>query len=711
MKKPVYDKGNPLKLEDLSPEQLSYLQQSGMDKISTDPRYKDAELAALQSMEERSKNGLTAADEADMYKLQRNVSTQNRGRMGAIQNNMAVRGMSGSGMDALMQMQANQDATDREALAAMEKAGQIQSNKMQASQQLGQMGSQLRGQDFNEQSQKARAADEIARFNAQTKNQALSQNNQVHNQANQANWGRTNQTNDQNVTIGYNYDAEQENRKLLKDQESARRKNAVTGAILGAAGAAAGGYFSAGNPTAIAAGYGAGQGLGSNIQGYAYGGLVEDYDINNQNVQLPIDHPINDTVPALLSPGEAVIPKSAMSSQEMFKQYTDRLKDVIKERQGKVNDAEGNVKAAQYGSVFANLVNDFNKGNRKDVVLHNNIQNLGGKPVISQGEYNTIKDTWTDPANQELARQDKGLSQDKADFMQSEQMRNHFDDKAEKSQLKLDESSVDSPKAVQANLILKSVLSNKAKEAEAAGDKETANQLRSQIQGLKPLSAKDAVAQYDGLKNLDYKDVLSNIAADKRLDAQLKSQADTAQRQDQRDEAKKQQLKAEMTNNLRKEVQGDALYKKAKETDMVLSQVDQVAHRSTSPTPQDDQALIMMFNKALDPTSVVRESEFAMTAAGASAIGRLENLVKQYKTGERLSPQMRTDLVNTMKAIQSGNNLYLNTHMSKYRNAITSQGLDSAAIFGDEPSTAKPEPSTNQTINDLQLPGNWKEHK
>ena len=254
MQKPIYSAGDKLKLEDLSPEQLQYLQQSGMDSISTDPRYKDAQLEALRSMEERSKNGMTAADEADMYKLQRNVSTQNRGRMGAIQNNMAVRGMSGSGMDALMQMQANQDATDREALAAMEKAGQVQNAKMNASQNLGQMGSQMRGQDFSEQAQKAQARDEIARFNAQTRNGALSQNNQTHNQANTQNWGRQNQTNDQNVTMGYNYDVENENRKLLRDQENRRRKGAVTGAILGGAGAAAGAYFGAGNPTAIAAG-------------------------------------------------------------------------------------------------------------------------------------------------------------------------------------------------------------------------------------------------------------------------------------------------------------------------------------------------------------------------------------------------------------------------------------------------------------------------
>jgi hypothetical protein len=145
---------------------------------------------------------------------------------------------------------------------------------------------------------------------------------------------------------------------------------------------------------------------------------------------------------------------------------------------------------------------------------------------------------------------------------------------------------------------------------------------------------------------------------------------------------------------------------------MVLSQVDQIANRSKNPTAQDDQALITMFNKALDPSSVVRESEFAMTAQGASAIGRLENLVRKHVTGNKLSPEMRSDLVNTMKALQNGNNIYLQNHMSKYRNAIVSQGLDSNAIFGDTTSSStSPQSNLNGAINDLQLPSNWKDHK
>jgi hypothetical protein len=697
MKKPVYDSGLPLKLDELSPEQLAYLQESGMGKISTDPRYKDAQLEALRSMEERSKNGMTAADEADMYKLQRNVSTQNRGRMGAIQNNMAVRGMSGSGMDALMQMQSNQDATDREALAAMEKAGQIQNNKMNASQQLGQMGSQMRGQEFGEKSAKAQAADEIARFNAQTRNGALNQNNQTRNQANTQNWGRGNQVNDQNVTMGYNYDVENENRKLLRDQENRRRKGAVTGAILGAGGAVAGGYFSGGNPAAIGAGYGAGSALGSNIQGYAYGGLVEDIDINSQNVPMPdylkttpnqnlqlpvnpaIDNPKNDTVPALLSPGEAVIPKSAMSSEEMFKQYTDRLKESIKERQGKVSDAEGNVKNAQYGSILSGMINDFSKGNRKDVVLHNNIQNLGGKPVVSQGEYNSIKDTWTEPAQAELARQDKGLLQDKADFNQSEGMRNHFDDKqrkgVEQGQRDWQFSQEQDKAKLTSDLLARESdpNSSESKLAQSLASKMapnfdfttmSASQINERLPSLSGIYKieQDKLARKDNLSNRTYENELKKIEKDKITYEKKKATLDEVEDRRKNIEDNLNLLEQQIKNKGTYEIFG--------------------SHNADLERRVENIATDMA--KLSDPNSVARPSE-----------------VESFKKG----------LIKANMASMTNDTAL--TILKNFRSEVNSRAENAYRIRGVEnpnkPSQANPQ--ANDTINNLQLPGNWKEHK
>lgn len=439
---PEYQQGEDLKYQDLNPDDLASLGQSDMAKITTNPRYKDAQLEALRSIEERSKNGMTAQDEADMYKLHRNVSTENRGRMGAIQNNMAARGMSGSGMDAMMQLQASQDATDREALAAMEKAGQIQNNKMNASESLGRMGGQMRSQDFGEQTARAQAADSIARFNAATRNQALSQNNQGRNDAAQSNWARGNQTSDNNVSgaydnrktnlsasqsaaqFGYNAATEDENARRIREAERYRRKNAWKGMLGAVIGGGAAAYGSGGNPQATAAGTQVGMAAGN--ASYAYGGDVHS-KWGNHNVPYPgEDNPANDVVKANLTPGEHVVPVSAMSSEAAFNDYTNRLRESIKAKQTAADEAKSGQEMAEYGSIFTSLLNDYNKNNRKDVVLGNSFQNLGQAPTIIRGETREVQDFASPMAKANLDRAEKELARGKDEFAQQEELKQVF---------------------------------------------------------------------------------------------------------------------------------------------------------------------------------------------------------------------------------------------------------------------------------------------
>jgi hypothetical protein len=707
-----YVAGGPLDLESLDPSQLESLSASRMEGVSTDPRYKDAQLEALRSMEVRSKQGMTAQDEADMFKLQQQVNTANRGRLGAIQNQMASRGMSGSGMDAAMQLQSSQDAGEREALAAMEKAGQIQNNKMNAAQSLGQMGGQMRGQEFGEQSAKAQAADTINRFNVANRVDRQNQNVDVRNRGRTATWDRQNQTADRNAGAGYQYrrDAMQagqgaaevgmnaatqdENARLLREQEKRRRKTQALSTGIGIAGGIAGGIY--GGPAGAGAGYQAGSGVGTAVgnANYAFGGDVYD-DFGSQNVPVPgVDSPLNDTKPAILSPGEHVVPRSAMSSEEAFNDYTNRLRESVREKQANVDSAQSDKRMADYGSIFTGALNDYNKGMRKDTILAANPFKDGSIPHVSRGEVNEVKDYAGPMAEENLARADKELAQGKADFAGNEKLKQGFKEIGRQDAAYNQDNDIDSEKAKQANLILKSVLSNKAKEADMAGDKETATQLRNQMSTLQPMSAKDALAQYSGIKELDYKDVLSNINADKRLNRQIASEDSRFERADKRETNKESQRKIELTNQLRKEVSGDDLYKKAKATDMTIAQVESLAAG-----PQNgatDQALIMAFNKAMDPGSVVRESEFAQTQNGGGLVSKMDAYVQQLRSGQKLTPEMRENIRNTMTAIRNGNNVFLQGHISKYNNAINSQGIDRSAIFGDE--TEKLSPSKQENI-------------
>lgn len=230
-------------------------------------------------------------------------------------------------------------------------------------------------------------------------------------------------------------------------------------------------------------------------------------------------------------------------------------------------------------------------------------------------------------------------------------------------------TNAESDRSRQATLLVKAQLVQLAKEASAAGDREGAEALMNQSRNLGNLSTNDALAMKNGLSGIDYKTALSIRSAEKR-------QKDEFDRSD----AKENRYKQKLTNDLRREINGNHLYQKARSTEMTLSQVDELM--KSPQTGATDQALIMMYNKALDPSSVVRESEFALTSSGGGLISRLESAYGSMITGERLTPEMRKDILGAMKAIKNGNQQFLYSHLRPYESAIVNQGLDRDSIFG-----------------------------
>lgn len=156
---------NPRWLEDLQAQQL---EPSQMQYISTDPRLKQQQNAAIDALNQISEGGgMTMADRANLADIQNQVATADKGRRDAIMQNMQQRGMAGSGLELLNSLQSNQAATDRNMQAGMNVAGMAQNRALDAIMQSGNLAGSLRSQDFGEQSKKAEAADAIARFNAQ----------------------------------------------------------------------------------------------------------------------------------------------------------------------------------------------------------------------------------------------------------------------------------------------------------------------------------------------------------------------------------------------------------------------------------------------------------------------------------------------------------------------------------------------------------------
>lgn len=279
------------------------LGKSEMGGITLDPKMKAYEMQALADLEQQSKDGLSARDQADLAQLESQVNRANAGRTGAIQQNMAARGMGGSGLELVQQMQANQDATERQALASLEKAAMAQDGRRNATAQLGAQAGQMSARDFAQQAQRAQAQDAINRFNVANQYNTQMQNWQGRQGIANQNVNQNNQF-QQNVLgakqggaeMRYNSGADRNNQANIKEQQR-RSQNAGIGTAIGTAG----GFATGTGPIGAMAG---------GAMGGALGGMFYEGGQVPGQAQVPGDHPANDTVPALVSPGEVILPRT-----------------------------------------------------------------------------------------------------------------------------------------------------------------------------------------------------------------------------------------------------------------------------------------------------------------------------------------------------------------------------------------------------------------
>jgi hypothetical protein len=361
-----------------------------------------AQYDALRELETRGRDGFTARDELDRLKTKQDVSKENAGRLGAIQQNMAARGMSGSGMDLVAQMQAAQAATEREALAGLERNAAQEANRANSSAQAGGLAGNIRGQAFNENSAKARAQDEIRRFNTTNSVNRSMYNNRGMNDVNAQNVTRRNQTMDRNTEGQYgfrkdaygvqnnqynqNYNAATEdlNQKRIEDEQARARKQAQISGITTLAGAGIGAATAGPGGAMKGASYGAGIGNAAGGAFFAKGGKVpEDYAsggyVNAPEV-VPWDDEANDIKQINVSGGEIVIPKSIANDPLASAQFVDQ------ENRKQMQAARSQQDMMGLGNILGKAATDYGNAQNQGVVLANRMQDLGQKPAMYQTE-------------------------------------------------------------------------------------------------------------------------------------------------------------------------------------------------------------------------------------------------------------------------------------------------------------------------------------
>jgi hypothetical protein len=159
-----FDRINVPELKELVAEQLG---PSAMGGVQTDPRYKDAQLRALDELQRfGASTGLTLEDQAALEESSDQARRAAGSSRRAIAQQMAARGAGGGGQELAMQLQGASDATDRAYRSSRDAYAHARNRALESMVRAGSMGGEIRGQEFGEQAAKARATDDTARWNA-----------------------------------------------------------------------------------------------------------------------------------------------------------------------------------------------------------------------------------------------------------------------------------------------------------------------------------------------------------------------------------------------------------------------------------------------------------------------------------------------------------------------------------------------------------------
>ena len=147
------------------------------DKVSLDPATRDAQMRALSSlMETGLSGGMDATSRARVAGFQNANAAAESASRAALMQQAQSRGVAGSGLEYAAQLQNQQGAAQRNSQAGMDAAADAQQRALQALAQGGVLAGNVRGQDYQQQSDRARAQDIINAHNAANRQGVYSRN-------------------------------------------------------------------------------------------------------------------------------------------------------------------------------------------------------------------------------------------------------------------------------------------------------------------------------------------------------------------------------------------------------------------------------------------------------------------------------------------------------------------------------------------------------
>jgi len=110
------------------------------------------------------------------------------------------------------------------------------------------------------------------------------------------------------------------------------------------------------------------------------------------------------------------------------------------------------------------------------------------------------------------------------------------------------------------------------------------------------------------------------------------------------------------------------------------------------PSAASDMRAIFRYMKILDPTSVVREGEYATARNATGVPARITNIYNQALTGQSLNPQQRVDFLKQAKSERDTALKYFNERGTEFKNRARTYGLNPEnVIIGYDTGSAPPQ--------------------
>lgn len=171
---------------------------SQVSQIQEDPSLRNAQVAALNMFQQRSK-GLAPEDRAQLNGIRNQIASQEEAKRQQILQSFQQRGMGGSGAELAAQLAGAQSGANEASAQGDRLSAMASQNALQAMAQSGQLGGQIRGQDFDVNRTKASAADQFKQFDVQNQIARQARNVASANQAQAGNIQNTQNVSNANV--------------------------------------------------------------------------------------------------------------------------------------------------------------------------------------------------------------------------------------------------------------------------------------------------------------------------------------------------------------------------------------------------------------------------------------------------------------------------------------------------------------------------------